>query len=87
MFLGCVNIRLLRKSTNNLKGEISMSKKLDPIVKRNNQIIRLREKGMTLKEIGNTVGLTGPRVYKVLNARREHTFYGAARMSFKQAEA
>lgn len=69
-----------------------MSKKLDPKVKaanaiarRNNKIQELRDKHLSLREIGEKVGLTGPRVYKVLNANREHTFYRATRMSFTEA--
>lgn len=63
--------------------------KLDPKVKaanalarRNNRIQEMRDKQLTLREIGERVGLTGSRVYKVLRATREHTFYGATRMSF-----
>jgi len=63
--------------------------KLDPKVKkaralarRNVRIQELRSKRLSLREIGEKVGLTGPRVYKVLKALRAHTFYGATRMSF-----
>lgn len=69
-------------------------KALDPKVKaanaiarRNNRIQELRDKRLSLREIGEKVGLTGPRVYKVLKANREHTFVGVTRTSFVQAEA
>lgn len=55
------------------KGDYIMPKALDPKVKmerararRNDRIVKLRNKNMTLAEIGETVGLTGPRVFKVL---------------------
>jgi hypothetical protein len=50
-----------------------MAKALDPKVKaeraiarRNERIVALRLKGESLKAIGEKVGLTGPRVYKIV---------------------
>lgn len=57
-----------------------MAKALDPKVKaanarnrRNVRILALREKGLTLKQIGEKVGLTGPRVYKVIAKQAQAT--------------
>jgi DNA-directed RNA polymerase specialized sigma subunit len=55
-----------------------MAKALDPKVKaqreiarRNEKIVKMRtDKGMSLKAIAEKVGLTGPRVYKIVAAAK-----------------
>jgi DNA-binding NarL/FixJ family response regulator len=60
----------------NLKGDSIMAKALDPKVKaqralarRNEKIVELRNKGLSLKAIAEKFNITGPRVYKIITAQ------------------